>query len=68
MPLPTPTPGQPRDAFLAACVADPAMLAEFPDTPQRYAVCVAQWDAAKARHDAATRPDGWPFTPFGSPV
>ena len=63
MPLPTPTPGQPRDAFLAACMAAPTMLAEYPDEPQRFAVCLAQWDSSRREPAPLTR-DGWPVTPF----
>ena len=44
MPIPTPDPGQSQKDFLASCMVDPTMTAEYPDTDQRYAVCQAQWD------------------------
>lgn len=43
MPLPTPTPEQSKDEFLAACMGDATMTVEFPETAQRLAVCQAQW-------------------------
>jgi hypothetical protein len=50
MPIPTPDAGQSKDDFLASCMADPTMTAEYPDADQRYAVCQAQW-AKPARAD-----------------
>ena len=44
MPIPTPTPDQSKDEFIASCMADGVMVDEYPDNAQRYAVCQAQWD------------------------
>lgn len=27
-----------------SCMADGTMVSEYPDSPQRYAVCLAQWE------------------------
>jgi hypothetical protein len=43
MPMPTPTPDESKDDFIARCVADQTMNAEYPDNAQRFAVCQAQW-------------------------
>lgn len=42
MPLPEPNPGETRNQFIDRCVADPAMVREFPDAAQRRAVCEQQ--------------------------
>jgi hypothetical protein len=44
-------------------MAAPTMLAEYPDEPQRFAVCLAQWDSSRREPAPLTR-DGWPVTPF----
>lgn len=44
-----------EDAFLARCMADEAMLAEFPDEPQRAAVCHNLFDESKTRGRAPGR-------------
>lgn len=62
MPIPKPTAGQSQADFLAACMADPVMTADYPDTPQRYAVCQAAWSDRSDR-PVATRA-GWPTSPF----
>lgn len=61
MPIPTPSAGQTKDGFLTSCMADPTMTSEYPDTPQRYAVCLAQWTN---RSEPAPVSDGWPVSPF----
>lgn len=48
MPMPTPLPGEDQAAFLRRCMADPAMLAEFPGQDQRVAVCLRQWQRQPA--------------------
>jgi len=40
--IPTPDAGEKSDAFIGRCMADPTMLAEYPDEAQRAAVCNAQ--------------------------
>lgn len=37
--MPTRQKSESRDDFISRCMADEKMLAEFPDAPQRYAVC-----------------------------
>jgi hypothetical protein len=65
MPIPTPQPGEKKDVFLAACMADPTMTTEYPDAPQRYAVCLAQWDKDRARKPFDAEPmSGWPYNLF----
>jgi len=48
VPQPERRKGEPHDAFLDRCMADPAMVKEFPDADQRYAVCQRQAKAAAA--------------------
>jgi len=43
MPLPEPTPEESKADFLARCMSDAKMLAEYPDAAQRYAVCEVQY-------------------------
>ena len=43
MPMPTPNPDESKDDFIARCLANPTMNADYPDNAQRYAVCEAQW-------------------------
>ena len=45
MPLPTPTAEEEKNAFIARCMSDAKTQSEFPDTQQRIAVCIAQYDA-----------------------
>ena len=42
MPLPEPNQGETRDQFIDRCMADTAMVREFPDAAQRRAVCEQQ--------------------------
>ena len=42
MPLPERTPGERKSVFIAKCMGDTKMKLEYPNTQQRYAVCVAQ--------------------------
>ena len=42
MPLPEPNQGETRNQFIDRCMADPAMVREFPDAAQRRAVCEQQ--------------------------
>lgn len=44
MPMPKPTTGQTRQEFLAICMADETMLSEFPESDQRTAVCIRQYE------------------------
>ena len=44
MPLPTPTPEESVSAFIARCMSDAKTQEEFPDSQQRIAVCIAQYD------------------------
>lgn len=45
MPLPQPRPDEEREEFLDRCMGDPTMVDEFPDSSQRFAVCVSQWES-----------------------
>lgn len=44
MPLPTPTPEEEKNAFIARCMSDAKTQEEFPDAQQRIAVCIAQYE------------------------
>ena len=44
MPLPTPKPAENKKEFVRRCMMDNAMITEFPETDQRFAVCNTQWD------------------------
>jgi Escherichia/Staphylococcus phage prohead protease len=44
MPLPTPHKNESHDAFMSRCMANPTMMSDFPDQPQRLAVCFKQSD------------------------
>ncbi len=45
MPLPERQPAETRDQFIDRCMADPTMVAEFPDAAKRRAVCEKQESA-----------------------
>lgn len=59
MPLPKPRKSQSKKAFLESCLSDPTVNKDFPDTKQRYAVCLSQFDRkrAKASYVVATAND-----------
>jgi len=44
MPLPTPTPEESKNEFVARCMSDAKTQEEFPDSQQRIAVCIAQYE------------------------
>ena len=52
MPLPTPNPDEEKDKFIDRCMGNDTMNKEFPDSPQRRAVCEKQWEGeyAEALH------------------
>lgn len=52
MPLPTPTGGESREAFVSRCMGDPIMRGEFPNSDQRYAVCRRQFDRPSSKSEA----------------
>jgi hypothetical protein len=45
MPLPTPTSNESKSAFIARCMSDAKTQSEYPDSQQRIAVCIAQYEA-----------------------
>lgn len=45
--MPNPRSGENRDDWLERCMADPEQRASFPDSDQRYAVCVSKWEGKK---------------------
>lgn len=47
MPLPKPSLGESRDDFLSRCVSDEKVVSEFPDSDQRVAVCISQFEGGK---------------------
>lgn len=42
MPLPKPNPQESKEKFMARCMANPTMRREYPNRPQRFAVCESQ--------------------------
>jgi hypothetical protein len=40
MPIPIPTPTEPKDEFIVRCMSDETMVSEYTDSTQRYAVCI----------------------------
>ena len=44
MPLPKPTVGEDRDSFVSRCMSDSKVTSEFPDSDQRLAVCMSQYE------------------------
>jgi hypothetical protein len=44
MPLPVPTPKESKNEFVARCMSDAKMQSEYPDTQQRIAVCIVQYE------------------------
>ena len=63
MPIPTPSPIQSKQAFLSSCMADATMVSEYPEEPQRYAVCLGAWDNGRGTQTLTV--DGWPVVPMG---
>lgn len=59
MPLPKPRKSQSKKSFLESCLSDSTVNKEFPDTKQRYAVCLSQYERkrAKASYVVATAND-----------
>lgn len=49
MPIPKPEPQEERAEFLGRCFNEPLMEEEYPDTAQRYAVCVAAWESVEEK-------------------
>lgn len=47
MPVPNKQPKETTSDFLARCMSNSEMLAEYPEAPQRYAVCTAKIKSAK---------------------
>lgn len=47
MPLPTPNPEESQEQFLDRCMGDEAMVAEYEDEAQRYAVCNSLWEQSQ---------------------
>jgi hypothetical protein len=43
MPLPEKQPNETKPEFIARCMADAQAITDFPEAPQRFAVCQAQW-------------------------
>jgi hypothetical protein len=43
MPLPEKKSNETKAEFISRCMADSKTLEEFPEAPQRFAVCQAQW-------------------------
>jgi hypothetical protein len=48
MPIPAPQQNETKDEFIQRCMSDEAMLAEYPDEAQRYAICLAQWEGQRS--------------------
>ena len=46
MPIPVPKNGQSSKDFINSCMDDERMNAEYPDSKQRYAICMSQLEEA----------------------
>ena len=46
MPLPVPSKGEKSKAFIDRFMDDEAMKSEYPDSKQRYAICMSQLENA----------------------
>ena len=44
MPLPEPKKSEGKEKFMKRCLSDESMNQEYPDSKQRYAVCLTQWN------------------------
>jgi hypothetical protein len=42
MPIDKPKPGETKEHFISYCMGE--LKGEFPDVPQRYAVCITKWE------------------------
>lgn len=47
MPLPKPNLGKDHDEFVGRCIGDDKVIQEFPDSDQRVAVCITQFEGGK---------------------
>lgn len=65
MPIPKPKAKESHDKFMERCMGNDAMVKEFPDEKQRYAVCQKQWDDKNTKAD---EPDGVERRYFTLPV
>ena len=45
-PIPSPKKGESTEAFTTRCMDDEGMNAEYPDSKQRYAICMSQLEEA----------------------
>ena len=45
MPMPKPEKRERKEKFIVRCMSDEIMRKDFPDTQQRYAICIKQWSA-----------------------
>ena len=55
MPIPSPQSGENQDAFVNRCMRDSVMTEDFPDAPQRAAVCHQSWRRRKTLDDLELR-------------
>jgi len=53
VPLPSPKTGESRESFLARCMGDEQLLAEYPDQSQRAAILGKTWDEAQTANHSA---------------
>ena len=49
MPLPNKNPKEKKQDFVSRCMSDEKMKSEFPDSKQRYAVCMRQSSKGEVR-------------------
>jgi HK97 family phage prohead protease len=48
--MPDPRAGENQDDFINRCMGDAEAVADFPDTDQRYAVCISNWEGKAEGH------------------
>lgn len=51
MPLPVPTPNEPREEFIERCMLDPAAMQDYPENGNRYVFCSTRWENKVAKSD-----------------
>ena len=56
MPIPTPGQDETKDEFIERCMGDETMKEEYPDSDQRLAVCMTQWDERQERGEKVQQP------------
>lgn len=57
MPLPEPNTDEDRGEFIERCLQDDTAKDEFPEQPQRFAVCQSKWEAGIKKGESIKKPN-----------